>query len=234
MKVDVTVWPVEDKNNLLAFANVTLNDSFVVKGLKVCTGENGHFVAMPSAKDKQGEYHDVAFPITAEFRQKLVDAVLEEYSNPRPRENMQQQNAEAADRPQAETPETKLGVSVKTVDTRSKIVGLADVTLNKCFVVKDIKVCDGKKGIFVAMPSARDGNGDHHDTAFPITKEFREQLNNAVLDRYAKVVEKAQAKEDKKPSILNDMSDKQKEIQAQGRTEAPGQAYKKSNEERAG
>ena len=68
------------KGNLKGFADVTFDNCFVVKGLKIMNGQNGIFVNMPS-QEKKGEYFDTAFPITKEFRQELVDAVLSEYGS---------------------------------------------------------------------------------------------------------------------------------------------------------
>lgn len=81
LKLDVTVRPIEQKGNLLAFAKVTINDCFAVDGIKVLTGEKGLFVNMPSAKDSKGEYRDVCFPVTADFRKELSKAVLDGYNS---------------------------------------------------------------------------------------------------------------------------------------------------------
>jgi DNA-binding cell septation regulator SpoVG len=206
MSVDVTIWPVRDNKNLLAFADVTLNDSLVVKGIKICTGEKGDFVAMPSVK-AGGEYRDTAFPITAEFREKIIDAVMAEYANPRDISEIQSM---AAARTAQGAPETNLGVSINLSNRIKNVKANVDVTLNKCFVVKGLKVCDSKNGLFVNMPSMKDGDGGFRDSAFPITKEFREQLNNTVLEKYSKVAEKAMEKAEKKPSILGEV-DKHKQ-----------------------
>ena len=80
LKLDVNVRPITPKNNLLAFASVKINDCFVVDGVKIVAGEKGLFVDMPSVQDKQGTYHDVCFPITADFREKLQSAVLDGYA----------------------------------------------------------------------------------------------------------------------------------------------------------
>ena len=64
-----------------AMASITLADCFVVTGLKVIEGQKGLFVSMPNRKDeKTGEYKDTCFPITADFRTKIIDAVLNEYN----------------------------------------------------------------------------------------------------------------------------------------------------------
>jgi len=69
-------------------ANITLDDQMVVKGLKIIEGSNGLFVAMPSKElnkpyvDKNGvtvKYEDIAFPITKEFRQEIIEKVMKEF-----------------------------------------------------------------------------------------------------------------------------------------------------------
>lgn len=67
------------KSNLLASAQIELNDEFVVTGLKVLDSKNGEFVVFPSEKWKDDEYHDIAFPITKEAREMICDAVLDAY-----------------------------------------------------------------------------------------------------------------------------------------------------------
>ena len=78
---DVRVFPVEGGKGILANASVTLGGVFVVTGLKVIDGKKGAFVSMPQYKSKDGEWKDSCFPITAEFREELSDAVLEAYED---------------------------------------------------------------------------------------------------------------------------------------------------------
>jgi stage V sporulation protein G len=70
---------LRDEEKLKAFANVTFDDAFVVRGLKVINGTNGYFVSMPSRKRPDGTYQDIAHPINNEMRDKLEKAVLAEY-----------------------------------------------------------------------------------------------------------------------------------------------------------
>ena len=65
--------------NLLAFANVTIGDCFKIDGFRICSGENGLYVNMPSTQDKQGKWRDVCWPVTADFRRQLNDALIEGY-----------------------------------------------------------------------------------------------------------------------------------------------------------
>ena len=70
---------LRDEERLKAFANVTFDDEFVVRGLKVIDGNNGYFVSMPSRKRPDGSYQDIAHPINSEMRGRLEEAVLGAY-----------------------------------------------------------------------------------------------------------------------------------------------------------
>lgn len=76
---DVKVVPIRGEGATRAMASVTFGEAFTVHGLRVVEGENGLFVAMPQRRDAQGNYRDVAHPITAEMRGVLSSFVLEEY-----------------------------------------------------------------------------------------------------------------------------------------------------------
>ena len=69
-----------NEGKLKAFASITIDNEFVVSGLKVVEGnDESLFVAMPSNKGKDGEYYDIAFPLTKELRDKIGDIVLNVY-----------------------------------------------------------------------------------------------------------------------------------------------------------
>jgi stage V sporulation protein G len=72
-----------DENKLLAFANVTFDNAFAVRGIKIIHGTNGPFIAMPSRKLADGTYKDIAHPINAQTRQMLEQAILAEYEKVR-------------------------------------------------------------------------------------------------------------------------------------------------------
>lgn len=100
LKLDVTVRPIAPMGNLLAFANVTIGDCFKIDGFRICSGENGLYVNMPSTQDKQGKWRDVCWPVTADFRRQLNDALIEGYGQAI--ENLQatlEATKGAADRP---------------------------------------------------------------------------------------------------------------------------------------
>lgn len=70
---------LRDEEKLKAFVNITFNDVFVVRGLKVISGKNGLFVCMPSRQLENGTYKDIAHPISNDFRQILENKILSEY-----------------------------------------------------------------------------------------------------------------------------------------------------------
>ena len=76
---EVKVFPVQE-DRLKAYATIIFDHCFVVRDLKVITGNNGLFVAMPSKKRKDGTYRDTAHPLNNETRQMIESKVLEEYN----------------------------------------------------------------------------------------------------------------------------------------------------------
>lgn len=80
-------------------------------------------------------------------------------------------------------------VRVKLVDkTDSKMKAIASITIDNEFVVHDIKVIEGDKGCFVAMPSKKDGNGEYKDIAHPINTATRNSIQDAVIAKYNKEI----------------------------------------------
>jgi len=75
----------------------------------------------------------------------------------------------------------------------TKLKAVASITIDECFVIHDIKVIEGKDGLFISMPSKKSADGSHKDIAHPIKTETREDIQNSVLDAYKKAVEEAQA-----------------------------------------
>ena len=107
LDVSVKVYPLQEKGgNLLAFASATVGGCFAVNGIRVMDSEKGKFVAMPSSKGKDGKYHDICCPTTAEMRQAINTAVLGEYQKavekPSLRGALQSAAKEAAARPAPE------------------------------------------------------------------------------------------------------------------------------------
>lgn len=76
---DCKIYPVTFSGRVKAFASIVLENVFVVKGMKVISGQNGLYVAMPTRKKQDGSYEDVAHAITKEFYATIQQRVLSEY-----------------------------------------------------------------------------------------------------------------------------------------------------------
>jgi stage V sporulation protein G len=79
--IEITEVRVSLRNDekLKGFVSITLNDSFVVRGLKIIRGNSGLFVAMPSRKRPDGQHQDLAHPINDVTRKYLTERVMAEY-----------------------------------------------------------------------------------------------------------------------------------------------------------
>ena len=75
-------------------------------------------------------------------------------------------------------------IRVRMVNNESKMKAVISVTFDEVFVVHDIKVIEGDKGVFVAMPSRRSPDGVYRDIVHPINTEFRSLLVKMIIDRY--------------------------------------------------
>ena len=93
-------------------------------------------------------------------------------------------------------------VRLRKIETEGKLRAYVSITFDDSFVVHDLRVIDGTKGMFVAMPSKRLPNGDHKDIAHPINTEIREKIQNAVLDVYNRELEEVpQPKVEEEPKV---------------------------------
>lgn len=87
----------------------------------------------------------------------------------------------------------KLDVRINSINPNGAIRATASVNMNDCFAVKNVKVMDGKNGMFVSMPSYKSPtSGEYREHCFPVTKEFRDQLNNAVIGAYQQALAQSQ------------------------------------------
>lgn len=66
----------------------------------------------------------------------------------------------------------------------NKVCAIASIVIDDCFVVHDLRVVNGDKGLFVAMPSRKLPNGDFRDICHPINTEARSQIQRSVLEQF--------------------------------------------------
>lgn len=79
-------------------------------------------------------------------------------------------------------------VWVRKVTKEGKLKAIVSITLDNEFVVHDIKVIEGEKGLFIAMPSKKAADGEYRDIAHPINSSTRERIQNTILEQYEKTL----------------------------------------------
>jgi stage V sporulation protein G len=75
-------------------------------------------------------------------------------------------------------------IRVRKVAGEGKLKAYVTVTFDDCFVVHNVKIIEGKSGVFIAMPSRKTRVGEYKDVAHPIHPEFRAELQQRILDKY--------------------------------------------------
>ncbi|NCD04621.1 MAG: septation regulator SpoVG [Spirochaetia bacterium] len=83
-------------------------------------------------------------------------------------------------------------VRIRTVSGESKLKAYATVTFDDEFVVHNIKVIESKTGPFIAMPARLTANNEYKDIVHPINSDFRNKLQQTILDAYEKEASKAE------------------------------------------
>lgn len=79
-------------------------------------------------------------------------------------------------------------VRIRKVEKEGKMKAVVSITIDEEFVVHDIKVIEGEKGLFIAMPSRKAADGEYRDIAHPINSETRERIQSLILERYEETI----------------------------------------------
>lgn len=83
-------------------------------------------------------------------------------------------------------------VRVRKISKEGKMKAVVSITFDGDFVVHDIKVIEGEKGLFIAMPSRKSGDGEYRDIAHPINSETRQTIQDIILENYMVVSERVE------------------------------------------
>ena len=75
-------------------------------------------------------------------------------------------------------------VRIRKVEKEGKMKAVVSITIDEEFVVHDIKVIEGDKGLFIAMPSREAADGEYRDIAHPINSDTRERIQTLILQKY--------------------------------------------------
>jgi stage V sporulation protein G len=85
----------------------------------------------------------------------------------------------------------KIDAEIRTIfQGNEKLKAASNLVIEDCFVVKNVRVINGSKGLFVSMPGRKNADGKYSDICYPITSEVRDQIDKAVLDAYHAALEK--------------------------------------------
>ena len=79
-------------------------------------------------------------------------------------------------------------VRVRKIAKEGKMKAVVSITLDNAFVVHDIKVIEGDRGLFIAMPSKKSLDGEYRDVAHPINSAARDAIQKAILEGYEKAL----------------------------------------------
>jgi len=79
-------------------------------------------------------------------------------------------------------------VRIRRIAKEGKMKAIVSITLDDEFVVHDIKVIEGEKGLFIAMPSRKTTTGEYKDIAHPINSQTREQIQEMILNEYQRAL----------------------------------------------
>ena len=79
-------------------------------------------------------------------------------------------------------------VRERKVAKEGKMKAVVSITIDEEFVVHDIKVIEGEKGLFIAMPSRKATDGEYRDIAHPINSDTRERIQSIILEKYEEVM----------------------------------------------
>lgn len=75
-------------------------------------------------------------------------------------------------------------VRIRKVEKEGKMKAVVSITIDNEFAVHDIKIIEGEKGLFIAMPSRRNAEGEYRDVAHPINSDTRFQIQNLIMEKY--------------------------------------------------
>ena len=79
-------------------------------------------------------------------------------------------------------------VRIRKVEKEGKMKAVVSITIDEEFVVHDIKVIEGEKGLFIAMPSKKSADGEYRDIAHPINSGTREHMQTLILEKYEETI----------------------------------------------
>ncbi|MGO5053353.1 septation protein SpoVG family protein [Lachnospiraceae bacterium LCP25S3_G4] len=161
-----------EKDNMVAFGEVAINNCFRIKNVKLMKNTNGElFVSMPRYKGKEDDWNDLVYPKTKEAKEELTKAIVESLKL----EILKDVNL----------PHIEVKISICEKDN---LKGLATLTIDD-FVIKNVRIMDSSNGLFVSMPQYKSidketGKEEYRDIVYPTSAAMRTKVGEKVLEAY--------------------------------------------------
>ena len=77
-------------------------------------------------------------------------------------------------------------IRIRKINSENRCKGIVSIVVNNSLCINNIKIIESQNGLFIAMPSIRNMNGEFKDIVFPLNQETREAMQKAILDEYNK------------------------------------------------
>ncbi len=174
----------DNENGVIGIASIVIDDKFAINSIRLVKQQNKeeyaiHYPARRSAKTESG-YSTIAYPSNNELAAQIRDAVLNSYNSG----EAQEINTESV---------FSLSTNVRVFE-RGNLRGMANVRFSEEneFKILDVVIREGKNGVFVDLPSYRKGDGTFANVMNPITKEFHDDFNQAIISDYQKKLAQTQ------------------------------------------
>lgn len=195
MKYKVRAIYVERENSaVVGVASVTLEDVFAINQISIVKREDGTvFTSFPSVrtgeKDFNGKdiYQNIIHPITEDMAEELSEHIVDTY--------WKIQGEEPAEAEFVNEHPLIFSVRIKPYQNLEHLRATATLTFGGSLVVKNVRIMEGKNGLYVQMPSYKTKELDesqkpiYKDYAHPVTAEFRTVLDDAILNEYQRIQE---------------------------------------------
>ena len=186
--LNIRVYPLDEpKSSTVAFANISVGNLVAIRGIRVIdSASKGKFVSMPQAKNKDGGYDDVAFPLNADLRKQISAEVLQEYDTMASLAPDQR----GYDKPDAAAKniiaaDVKLDIRVHPIaNPQGELKAFASVGIDDLIAIRGVRVVEMDKGLSMVMPQSQDKDGKSYDVAFPLNGDLRKEITKIILNEY--------------------------------------------------
>lgn len=159
----------------VAYADATLENLFVLKGIQVRQSKEGNLYVQLPQKKKGDEYKDIVVPLTAEARKNLNNALINPYEHIK-------FNQEVNRIIEQEKSEPKIDVKLSNKNLKGeKVKAIGSITVNNRFSINGVKVIAGLNGKFMSLPEYKTKSGDYKPVIIPASKDAFINLSEAVL-----------------------------------------------------